>query len=241
MKRLGLILLILVIIGFLTRDVWVKKENLKQDIRSSEEGSVNEFENVQQYKVINCPEITSIKNKTIQGEINRNNKVIIDRIVADENMKDATIVNSYEEITGGPDADWLNVDCEIVRNDGIIFSQIITISTYGAGAAHPNHEKIITNYSIETGKQLSLANLFKPGTNYLEIVTERTRFYLNRDHGVDPQGIIHGTSKESDLSGFMVENDGLKIGFDPYQVAPYSEGFIEILIPRSELGPNYLY
>lgn len=241
MKRLGLILLLLVVVGFLTKGVWLKKENLEQGVEDYEEGGVDEFANVKQYKIIDCPEITDLANKTLQTEINEGNKNMIDRIVGEEHMENAIVVKSQEEIPEGPYVDWLEIYCPTIRNDDAIFTQKFSIGSYGAGAAHPNHFETSKIYSIKSGKELSLSDLFKPDTDYLKIVTERARFYLNRDYGVDSQWIIDGTSSESHFSDFLVEDEGLKIGFDQYQVAPYSEGFIEILIPKAELGPNYLY
>lgn len=240
MKKILLFLILALIIGLSLFSVF--KRNKKTDERSIDTPTItqkinNEFTDTKSYKSINCPDITDLKDKGIQDKLNKEIKDYVDTIVSSEHMDDAIVV---EEIKQGPDNNWLDIYCKTTQKNNII-SITINTSSYGAGAAHPNHHETTISYSKKDGKELSLNSLFKPDTDYLKIITERTRYYLNKEHGIDSKWIIEGTSSESSLSSFMVEDNGLKITFDPYQVAPYSEGTIEVLIPKSELGPNYLY
>ncbi|MDD3002484.1 MAG: RsiV family protein [Candidatus Shapirobacteria bacterium] len=239
MKRIGLFLILVLVIGLLLFSVLQRNKTTNQNNTNEPitKKMDDEFKDINNYKSINCPDITNLKDKEVQDILNKKIKDYVAKIVSDEHMDEAILV---EEIEQGPNNNWLDVYCRTIQNNNII-SITINTSSYGAGAAHPNNYETTMSYSKKDGKILSLDSLFKPNTDYLKIITERTRYYLNKDHGIDPQWIIDGTSSESSLSSFMVENNGLKITFDPYQVAPYSEGTIEVLIPKSELGPNYLY
>lgn len=191
-------------------------------------------EDIKEYKSIDCPEITNIDDKKLQSELNNRVKEYIGGSFDDINWDDAKVVNNIPEGSG---VSWLSVYCKPIINDGAVSAVNVSVSSYGAGAAHPNsYEKIIS-----INDKLALSDLFKPNTDYLKIITERVRFYLNRDHGVSSDWINEGTSYEEDFSNFLVEKEGLKIIFGEYQVAPHSEGIIEVLIPKDELGSDYLY
>ena len=46
-----------------------------------------------------------------------------------------------------------------------------TVSSYSAGAAHPNSYTEVVNFDLKNGKSLKLADLFLPGSKYLQTLS----------------------------------------------------------------------
>ena len=247
MKRLGLLLLVILATGLLVKGIFLRDQKIEQDSKvkptPTETEADIDFENIPQYKLIGCLEITDIANKTLQSEINKKNKEMVDSVVSEEHMDNAMVIESYKEIPEGPNVDWLTIYCSVVRNDNVIFSQSISMGTYGAGAAHHNNNVETFNYSVKTGKELSVKDLFKQNTDGLKNLTKIVVAKLKSDLGevLDKEIAEIPDGEERNFGLFLVESDGLKIMFNQYEIAPSSEGTVEVKFSRAELGPNYLY
>ena len=122
----------------------------------------------------------------------------------------------------------------IITNDkkGLI-SILFTISTYTAGAAHPFPYSMTLSYDIAAGHFIELAELFWPGANYLELLSGFCITSL-RDSGIDPweDGTLPITEN---YRNWNIQEDGLLITFDVYQVTAYAAGPQNVLVPYREL------
>ena len=129
----------------------------------------------------------------------------------------------------------------LATND--LVSVAFGVSTYGEGAAHPNHNTVVFNYDLRAGRQLKLADLFKPNSDYLKVIsdfaikdlTEQIRGEMSGDDP-DTDWIREGAGpKEENYQSWNLSPKGLEITFDPYQVASYAAGPHEVVIPLSAL------
>jgi hypothetical protein len=112
------------------------------------------------------------------------------------------------------------------------------VSTYYEGAAHPNHHTIAFNYDLTTGRLLTLKDLFKPGSDYLQVISDYTIQALKEKLGedADEEWIQRGAgANEENYKSWNVTKTGLVVTFDPYQVVYYAAGPQEITIPYSVL------
>lgn len=112
------------------------------------------------------------------------------------------------------------------------------ISTYGEGAAHPNHNTMVFNYDLDKGRTLSLSELFKPNSNYLKVISNYTINELKKKFAPDPDldWIENGAgAKEENYKNWNLTKSGLQVTFDPYQVASYAEGEHVVVIPYAVL------
>jgi hypothetical protein len=119
-----------------------------------------------------------------------------------------------------------------------LVSICVIISTYYAGAAHPNHFSRTVNYDLDKGKEIKLADLFKPGTKYLEAIASYCISELKReaDDSSLHEWIDKGAEAADDnYKSWTIERKGIRVYFDPYQVASYAEGRKEVLIPYEAL------
>lgn len=106
------------------------------------------------------------------------------------------------------------------------------------GGAHPNNYSFTLNYDLKNGKELKLADLFKPNSNYLKIISDYSIQKLKTEAGEmsDDEWIKTGAAPEANnFSSWNITDKGVLITFDPYQVAAYAAGPQEVLIPYSQL------
>ncbi|MBV9959093.1 MAG: DUF3298 domain-containing protein, partial [Acidobacteria bacterium] len=86
---------------------------------------------------------------------------------------------------------------------------------------------------------LRLADLFKPGANYLEAISRYSVSDLKKrlgPEGVDDEWIQNGAGPDAgNYQGWNISKKGLAITFDPYQVASYAAGPQRVVIPYSVL------
>lgn len=110
---------------------------------------------------------------------------------------------------------------------------------YVAGMAHPNIYYESLNYDLINDKQISLADLFNPGSDYLTVLSNFSRETLKTLISPDYYSedfVLPGT--EPTLENFQVFNftkDKIVITFNPYQVGPWVIGPQFVEIPFSEL------
>ena len=127
-----------------------------------------------------------------------------------------------------------------LAKDDLIAIQF-TVSSYSAGAAHPNSYTEVVNFDLKNGKLLKLADLFLPGSKYLETLSNfciqelKTQAKAQGDYAaMDDDWIKRGAGAElTNYDNWTITKKGLGITFDPYQVAAYAAGPQNVLVPYS--------
>jgi hypothetical protein len=100
------------------------------------------------------------------------------------------------------------------------------------GGAHPSHHSFALNFDLKTGRQIRLADLFKPNSNYLKIISRHCIKAMTGEEQTENEEIKRGASPS--LANYAIWNlnrDSLLITFERYQVAAYSAGEPEVVIP----------
>jgi hypothetical protein len=124
---------------------------------------------------------------------------------------------------------------QLLSSPGNLVSLRFQIMIYIQGAAHPGTHSRTVTYDLEAGSDVRLANLFLPGSDYLERIANyciaqlRTRDigFETFSSGADPIPQNYGS--------WNITPDGLLITFDEYQVAAYAAGVQEVTVPFAEL------
>lgn len=109
---------------------------------------------------------------------------------------------------------------------------------YDTGGAHPNGFSFALNFDLKTGRELLLADLFKPNSDYLKVISDYSINNLKETLGDNSDDEWIGKGAGADASNFRSWNltkKGLEINFDSYQVAPYVAGPQEVTIPFEDL------
>jgi hypothetical protein len=158
-----------------------------------------------------------------------------DAIVAEEI---GAFKKNVSEIASQPDPSDLGSDLNIdfaptMAQNGIV-SVLMRVSFYSAGAAHPGSYSRVINYDLRASKMLALQDLFKPNSNYLEVISAaclddlKTRGVLGWEDRALP--------KPENYQAWNITPDGLLITFDEYQVAPYASGPQSVTIAYEKLN-----
>ncbi|HET7113704.1 MAG TPA: RsiV family protein [Pyrinomonadaceae bacterium] len=115
------------------------------------------------------------------------------------------------------------------------------IGSYYQGAAHPNSHTETLNYDLKNGKQLKLADLFKPGSKYLQtfstysIADLRKQLKEKNAESLDDM-LKEGTAPTAkNFESWTITKRGIGINFDAYQVGPYAAGPQFVMVPYSAL------
>jgi len=128
----------------------------------------------------------------------------------------------------------LHIDYEIIYETSRHLSLIFNESKY-LGGAQPSSAIYTFNFNLEQGRQLTLKDLFKGSSAYLEILSQYIRESLieNRvlSFKLDDAWVIKGSQPlESNFKHFVIKENSLVILFEKYQIGPafIGEPFLEI-------------
>jgi hypothetical protein len=119
-----------------------------------------------------------------------------------------------------------------------LISVAFQFDAYYAGAIHPQPYSMTLNYDLKAGRALSLSDLFKPRSNYLQVISGYAIKTLTKKLGdnSDHESVEHGAAPSSEnFKSWSLTRRGLSITFDPYQVAAYAFGPQVVVIPYASL------
>ncbi len=130
---------------------------------------------------------------------------------------------------------------ELARDD--LISVMLQVGSYSAGAAHPNSHSEVINFDLKNGKLLSLADIFQPGSKYLQNLSAYCIADLKRqgkrsgeEPMLDDDWIQRGAGPDAEnYASWTIGKKGLGIVFDAYQVGPYAAGPQHVFVPYSAL------
>jgi hypothetical protein len=114
---------------------------------------------------------------------------------------------------------------------------IFTINTYTGGAHGMQFRK---TYSYDTeGQLLTFANFFKPTVDGITLIAKLAQKELLKRPSAQVDWITDGAGpQEENYQAVIATDEGLTVLFDPYQVAPWSDGAIDVTIPVSAFRSN---
>lgn len=135
-----------------------------------------------------------------------------------------------------------NLSMELKRFKNGVYTLIFTGSDFCAGAAHPLYGSWTLNYDVERNRRLALSDIFQTGKN-----AEINRIYCAlvnnwRTNNGEVELDEEPFSEELDFSnctGWYVGDKGIVFLFNPYEIAPFSEGIVEVTFPVSKY--KYLF
>lgn len=131
---------------------------------------------------------------------------------------------------------YVDYDSSVIKSDqDHLLSVRFSFQGYLTGMAHPFHYHRVLNYDIDSGQKIELDELFIPGSNYLEVISDYVRETLSKSLE-DKKMIAQGTAPTAENFKFWnIKPNGLLFTFDEYQVAPYVFGAQTVLVPYSVL------
>jgi uncharacterized protein len=176
------------------------------------------------------------------AEANRQIRGTVDEVVVDFRGRiDELTAGSGTEGEGWQGPDWsLSIDYETPHQTSRYLAIPLTGYEY-TGGAHGMPLILPLVIDLSTGRPIPPEGLFKPGSDWLEQLSQRCRSELEgRDLlGDDGEWLREGTApKLENFSLLFPGPDGLTVTFAPYSVAPYAAGAQEVLIPYQDLDQD---
>ncbi|MCL5772887.1 MAG: protease inhibitor I42 family protein [Firmicutes bacterium] len=125
---------------------------------------------------------------------------------------------------------------ETKLSTGQLISAVLTGNSYYTGSAHPMDLYYTLVYDLKNNKELTLKDLFKPDSGYLNIISKYCIDYLSKQQDANSEMISAGAApKEENYKNFYITKEGLGIIFIPYQVGSRPFGSPNVLIPYESL------
>jgi hypothetical protein len=177
-----------------------------------------------------------------------------------ENRAQATIASTLKQlISQFKDAGSLNdlsqTEKDRLNQSGLKYSLNVGYHAYSSGSfvsyefdifmdtggAHPNNLYKTLVFDLH-GNTVTLGDLFTPGSNYLERIsqaaTTQVTAELKKRAGADAASSIISegiSAKEENFENFVVDSDRIRIFIPPYQAAAYAAGSFEVQVPLADL------
>lgn len=180
--------------------------------------------------LIYIPYINGIKNKNVEKDVNskiREMSIFIPPI--EEGTSKEFNITSEQVL---PYNYYGNFEILFYRGNLLIIDLVGYY--YSLGAAHGMPIRKICIIDLVTGKFYKLDDLFKHDTNWKELINEMISKDISSDSKYEY--VFPDSFKGISINqGFYLDKDNLYIYFPPYEIGPYSAGFITFKIPFNQI------
>lgn len=155
----------------------------------------------------------------------------------------ALYVAQAGDATEGWDA---SMQDQVTQDTDGIFAVTLVFNWY-MGGAHSNGSGTYLNFDVKTGKPLALTDVIAKDKVLDFEVAEKTALLKDNTDGLFPEDLVafHAFLSSPDVAtadtfladhpSYSLSPDALTTHYDPYEIAPYTTGPIDVTIPRSEL------
>ena len=136
--------------------------------------------------------------------------------------------------------------CEVSCQAPIVTERVMSIvqeiSSWWAGAAHPNHGFSTMNFILDPLVKLDrIQDIFDDDDNAFSAVQKLVRRKLleaeyEGEKILEERSVVEGTSDWENFDDFAFTPDGLMILFGPYAVGPYAAGSHVAVVPYEEIA-----
>lgn len=170
---------------------------------------------------IYIPQITGLKSREVENRINHViHHTAVELYHQQLNSQSGTLVDMYGHY-------------EIKTNERGLLSLILSNAAYSKPMAHGNTLAKSLTFDTATGHIYTLPELFKPGSNYMTVLTEMIKKQIKQR---DLPLIVDFTSIKPDQD-FYLADKALIVYFVLYEITPYYVGFPMFPISVYDLLP----
>lgn len=182
------------------------------------------------------PQASGLVNKNSQEKVNKTFQEYAENLVKEFKAE----ITDINDIPTGQRSE-LIMDYDILQLSRQMISLKFNVSNYTAGAAHPNSFVHAVTYDLVNDKAIAgLEDVFESEKDYLKVLSdlarENLKVQLADDFASLRASVEEGTTPEQkNFSEFSIARGTFNIYFNPYQVAPYAVGVVEVKILYDQL------
>lgn len=218
MKFVNLLIIILVIVTSAKAEVDSLTVIRKEFYQATEDTSA--------YVKISYPQISGLGNSEVQGKINSflETEFMQAKIWFDDFVADTDYTSEFPP-------DWVfsfETDFRVTFNSKDFISVVLDYYEF-TGGAHGNYYSIGYNIRTSDGKVFGLSDILKP--NSLQALSEfcaEEIMNMFDANSLNEAGLFEDELNISEDQDFYIIPNALVIQFDPYEVAPYAMGSIDV-------------
>lgn len=129
------------------------------------------------------------------------------------------------------------LDYEVKLATDSVMSIYFNSNSHGLGAAHAVQTSYVVNYDFRLRKQLSLPDIFRPNSKYLDFISKYCLGRLVEKHSVYQIQADALTPKVENFDSWTITREGISFHFDECEVFSCSENEQKVDIPFVELKP----
>lgn len=213
-----------------------KIANLKNSISARITGK-SVYENMPERKTeisASYPFFEDSKNSGLFNDINYHIKDLLDPWIAE--FMDSTSVVIQDMPADAPWIFALQTDYAVQYYNGNILSLLFTDYAF-TGGAHGSTISSTYNYDLASNKEINLSDIFKPGSDYLNFLSDYCLEDIRRQNALMGMDSIEDMVKSGvdplipeNFARFLLSADSLIIRFDQYQVGPGAAGSYNVRI-----------
>ncbi len=112
----------------------------------------------------------------------------------------------------------------------------------GGGAAHGNFNTTVATFNKQSGKQLQVTDILNAqGIKLLPVILEqvaRTMYGVKNNRPLDENGFL--VKKIDPTKNIYITGSGIGFIYAPYEIKPFSDGEVNLLVPFAALKPYLL-
>lgn len=137
----------------------------------------------------------------------------------------------------------IRYEASFYKNQAVNYSFSITTDT---GGAHPFTDTVTRVYDLHSGEIVTLEQIFKKDCEYLDkiassakntVISKLAASQEEASSSVDTEWVESGAGPSAEnYRNFILDKEGIRFIFPPYQVAPYAIGQVEATVPYQDLS-----
>ena len=163
----------------------------------------------QQGTNIYYPQVIDLQDNNVQQSINRTISELVQSLAQQQYQRQGT--NSFTEMIG---------TFEIKTNERNVLS--LSLANYAIAYHHANGLTLMGSltFDIDTGRSYKLGDLFKPGSNYVDVLSQIVQKQIH-ERNIPTLGKFPGISPDQD---FYIADKSIVLYFQAIEITPHYYG-----------------
>jgi len=172
-------------------------------------------------------------NSMVMGEEENENVVTIDTAIIELEEEFRDFIDDLDF----PTPNWsIESNIDVTFSDSIYFAISMSNFSY-TGGAHPNYYASKKIFNKENGQVLRFLDIVKDTSGLKKLVESnfRKEVEISPTESLTSAGFWFKNDEFKLPLNIGMTNDGLEFYYNPYEVAPYAQGAIEVILPFNEV------